>query len=185
MKRIVLFCVVAIIVFQPLTISAQNQLLEPGPAFNAWIKINEFVERYDIDIIRRIYQHPDDRTIEGWTTSIRVEGSETLLLKVWDIDRKQNGGYGWKNMKAALRLPGGKWFVGETGKLPDEHIELGLWGYNLVIHVFKLDEKALQDCEEEKMRLKELGGDKDCDDLLYDKRQNGMYISIPARKYDK
>ncbi|KKS39018.1 MAG: hypothetical protein A3G49_02935 [Candidatus Sungbacteria bacterium RIFCSPLOWO2_12_FULL_41_11] len=156
---------------------------EPGPDFKNWTKSREWVEQNDVDIVKRTFQGPSNHDNEVFTLSLRTEKNETLF-KEWDY--KQKG-----SIKSALRLPSGEWFVGDTGKRVDIHMELGLFGYNLFIHVFKLENKWFAKCKKENEEMKKKQAwpwskveSEDCNKFLDDKKYNGMYISIPVRKYD-
>jgi|SRR3989338_8105471 len=177
-----LFCLIMLLISIPNATLASNT--EPGPNFRTWTKTREWIEQEDVDIVKRTFQDPNNHDNEVFILSLRTEKGETILFKEWDY--KQKG-----LVKSALHLPSGKWFVGDTGKRADIHMELGLFGYNLVIHVFKLENKWFAKCEKENEELKKKqkwswSKDKieDCSKFLYDKKYNGMYISIPVIKYD-
>lgn len=162
--------------------AAKSDIIEPGPNFSTWVLVDSYIEKADVDIIARIYEDPKNKNQEGFTKSIKTpDKKETLLVKTWGLERTNNGSVRDSNVQSALRLPNGDWFIGDIGEYPKMYMELGHWGYNLVIHVKKLDQKWYQRCLEDKKRSPQ----EDCSKFLYEKRENGMYISIPVRKYEK
>lgn len=156
--------------------------LEPGPNFTQWILVDTKITKLDIDLIFREYRHSENKNQIGFTHSIKIAGEkEKLLLKVWGIEKTSDGRDIGDNVESVLHLPNGDWFVGDRGEYPDIYMELGLFGYNFVIHVKKFEQKWYQKCLEDEKR----GVQENCGKFFSDKTYNGMYISIPVRKYNK
>ncbi len=179
------FFLLMTVAYFPLQASA-GPSAEPGPNLETW-QVDPQGRDWP-NTIYRVYRNPQDVSLLASTLSpkVRENKSKILLLKLWNIRVEKNGAWDKSQAEAALRLPNGEWFIGDTGDSYAIFTEWGMYCVNLVVWVKKLDTRALGECYDKRARIdNEPSGvlTYNCDRFKTDKKYNGMYYSIPLGEY--